>query len=511
MPLKRRNSVSSSDSSLAPNSTVPSVVLSNNSDPNLSASLGTMNRTSQSDLLGVDRDGGPVSSGEFKQYKRRWILLSIVFFLNYTNATMWICFAPVADSTASYFGVSLSWVNMLTAIYFIIFIPFNFVGTYMAERFGLKPLMISAALINMIGGLLRVLAIYLFDDIQTQFIVLFIGQSITAVAQAFILIQPTKLAAYWFAPDERTIANAAGTIANEFGLMVAFLATPFIVNNDPSNVEKMVLVWSLPSVIPSVICLVFVRTGSYPPIPPSPSGAVASMGFKDSMKQCLKSKQFWYLMLSFGTGLAAFSTLISLLEQVLCVNGYTDTFSGITSTVAIGSGCIGAAIFGTIADNTKKFDFIYKVCYLLACLGIALFAWAASKSDNEVFILLGVGWFGFFGLVLFPLALELSVECTYPVSESASSGIVILAGQLIGIVMLVGLPMLGQDLTSYQNDIQVCAEGVDKKDLWIANLVLSAFTCLVGVFTVVFFNSPDKRIKTEAAAASVLSSSANNC
>ena len=47
MPLKRRNSVSSSDSSLAPNSTVPSVVLSNNSDPNLSASLGTMNRTSQ--------------------------------------------------------------------------------------------------------------------------------------------------------------------------------------------------------------------------------------------------------------------------------------------------------------------------------------------------------------------------------------------------------------------------------------------------------------------------------
>ena len=71
----------------------------------------------------------------------------------------------------------------------------------------------------MIGGLLRVLAIYLFDDIQTQFIVLFIGQSITAVAQAFILIQPTKLAAYWFAPDERTIANAAGTIGSKPSLI----------------------------------------------------------------------------------------------------------------------------------------------------------------------------------------------------------------------------------------------------------------------------------------------------
>ena len=46
-----------------------------------------------------------------------------------------------------------------------------------------------------------------------------------------------------------------------------------------------VVIWSLPSVIPAILCVVFVNTGSYPPIAPSASGAVASMGFQDSMSQ----------------------------------------------------------------------------------------------------------------------------------------------------------------------------------------------------------------------------------
>ena len=75
--------------------------------------------------------------------------------------------------------------------------------------------MISSALINLLGGGLRIAGVYLFEDPATQFVVLFVGQTITAVAQSFILIQPTKLAAYWFAPNERTIANAAGTIGRE--------------------------------------------------------------------------------------------------------------------------------------------------------------------------------------------------------------------------------------------------------------------------------------------------------
>ena len=71
---------------------------------------------------------------------------------------------------------------------------------------------VSGAAINMIGGLLRVAALYMCDQGSTaQYIVLFVGQTIAAIAQALILIQPTKLAAYWFGPDERTLANSLGT------------------------------------------------------------------------------------------------------------------------------------------------------------------------------------------------------------------------------------------------------------------------------------------------------------
>jgi len=38
------------------------------------------------------------------------------------------------------------------------------------------------------------------------------------------------------------------------------------------------------------------------------------------------------------------------------------------------------------------------------------------------------GSLGFFGLALNPLCLELAVECTFPVAEGTSAGILILSG-----------------------------------------------------------------------------------
>jgi len=36
--------------------------------------------------------------------------------------------------------------------------------------------------------------------------------------------------------------------------------------------------------------------------------------------------------------------------------------------------------------------------------------------------------FGFFGFSVFPVAMELSVECSYPVGEATSSGLLFVSG-----------------------------------------------------------------------------------
>ena len=63
--------------------------------------------------------------------------------------------------------------------------------------------------------------------------------------------------------------------------------------------------------------------------------------------------------------------------------------------------------------------------------------------------------------------------------------------------MLVGLPFLGQDLTSKQEAIEVCSAGVELSDLWIADLVLAGYIVLIAIYTVIFFESPNKRLREE--------------
>ena len=52
-----------------------------------------------------------------------------------------------------------------------------------------------------------------------------------------------------------------------------------------------------------------------------------------------------------------------------------------------------------------------------------------SRYENQgILIGLSVCLFGFFGLALLPVGLELGVECTYPVAEATSAGLLWLVG-----------------------------------------------------------------------------------
>ena len=51
--------------------------------------------------------------------------------------------------------------------------------------------------------------------------------------------------------------------------------------------------------------------------------------------------------------------------------------------------------------------------------------------DQELLVILSVSLFGLFGFSLYPICLELAVECTYPVAEATSSGFLIMSGLVL--------------------------------------------------------------------------------
>ena len=54
-----------------------------------------------------------------------------------------------------------------------------------------------------------------------------VGQTLSALAQVFLLVAPTKLAALWFAANERVEANMIATMSEFLALWIYFYK-PFL-------------------------------------------------------------------------------------------------------------------------------------------------------------------------------------------------------------------------------------------------------------------------------------------
>ena len=82
-----------------------------------------------------------------------------------------------------------------------------------------------------------------------------------------------------------------------------------------------------------------------------------------------------------------------------------------------------------------------------------------DHAVNYYLILLSFCLIGFFGLPLLPVCMEMSVECVYPIPEATSTGLLFIAGQIVGVVMILFYPKLATpiDSNSYvYNSIQTC-------------------------------------------------------
>lgn len=75
---------------------------------------------------------------DFKRYKRRWGMLAIIAVLNAVNALFWLTFAPVAPTASRYYDVSTTWIDMMSIIFMIFYIPAGFASSWVLDHHGLR-------------------------------------------------------------------------------------------------------------------------------------------------------------------------------------------------------------------------------------------------------------------------------------------------------------------------------------------------------------------------------------
>lgn len=428
----------------------------------------------------------------FKVYKRRWFVLLVLCLLNCSNATLWLTFAPVADQSAQYLGVSLEDINWLSLVCMVVAVPLSLGTTWMLDTLGLRITLILGSWLNMLGALMRFCGTIDSEPMTIRYPLVMFGQTLTALAQPLIIFAPTKMAALWFPEHQRATANTIASMSNPLGILLANIISPMIVRTS-AQIPTLLLCYAIPPCIICFLATVGIRS-STPPTPPSASAeASTSEPFLQGLKLLMKNRSYLILLLCFGAGMAVFSSFSTLLEQIMCVQGYTNDFAGICGALFIVFGIVGAGVLGVYVDKTKHFIEVTKINLSLTALACIAFSVVSLLREQKATIAAVCSLFGFFGYAIYPVAMELSVECSYPVGEATSAGLLFISGQVQSVLYIILLQSLTTQLAD--SPLATCGSAVLnwRVSLMVMAGLFSFFTCMF----VLLFDTRYKRLEAE--------------
>ena len=144
----------------------------------------------------------------------------------------------------------------------------------------------------------------------------------------------------------------------------------------------------------------------------------------------MTSRTYILLLVIMGGGMGMFNCLYTLMQQLLCPSGYGNTFAGTCAALMITGGVLGAFLAGVFVDRTKKYVEALKVSMGLAvACGLAFLQLSQRPGWGGVISIVAF-FFGVFGMAAYPVGLELAAECTFPVTATTSSGLIVIMGQV---------------------------------------------------------------------------------
>lgn len=137
--------------------------------------------------------------------------------------------------------------------------------------------------------------------------------------------------------------------------------------------------------------------------------------------------------------------------------GYSDELAGGTCTVVIVIGAMGTVLFGVMAEKTGKIVEITKLCCFGAIVTVLVMSYLLLLPDVAIYILVTGGFLGLFALGVFPLALEVTVEATFPADQATVTCLIFFSSSVQGVFLMVIENWLGYPLPEKYFEIEKCS------------------------------------------------------
>ncbi|KAG0326886.1 hypothetical protein BG004_002881 [Podila humilis] len=430
----------------------------------------------------------PAGHHEYRTYPARFLGLFSIFMLNMATSFVWLSYMSVPDPAKEYLNCSSTIINLTSILYFVAYIIMAPISGWMMEKKGIKRALLFGGVLQIIGSWIRFFGDFVESTPESpngRLAITLVGQIIASGAQPFFLNLPPKFAALWFSDKGRTTATMIGSVSNAFSAAVAQLVIP-VLTTDKDSMKTTLLVCGVLTIV-AIIPAFFVP--DKPPSPPSPSAAEALLAtteepFHISLKKVATNPQFLLLMVVFGSFVATFNAMTSLIAQFSAPYGYTDEQAGYIGAAMIVSGLLGAGISGPTIDRHKQFKSVCKTMVPIAAVLLIAYNFVLRK-DMFIGTIVVSGLLGICMFAVLPAALELAVEITYPVTPASSASILWAFSQLMGVIFLLVLGALQDDELSE-------TKSINPPMIFIAAWCTA---CLVPVFLV---NAPYLRLEAEA-------------
>ncbi len=388
----------------------------------------------------------------------RWVILAVYMLLSIVIQIQWLAHAAVARPAQIFYQGQfnpdgLFNIDFLALLYMLVYIVISIPASYIIDTHGIRIGLGIGAAITMVCGLLK-------GFMAESYTGVLIAQVGLAAAQPFILNAVTAITVRWFPLRERGMAAGLSALAQYLGIIIAMLVTPMMIGTNPDKADygsgfgHMLMIYGVITAVAGLLSLILIR--ETPPEPPGDE-LLVRMSFRKGMKHILGLRDMRIILLIFLIGLGIFNAVSSMTDAIAEHMGVKDS-EGLIGGVMLIGGIIGAVIIPWLSDIYKKRKFFLVACMVGMVPGIICLSLANHLASNPDVIygitLAGSFILGFFVMSAGPIGFQYAAEVSYPAPESTSQGLLLLIGQITGMVFVAGMSIqqnhyLGAFMTAF--------------------------------------------------------------
>jgi MFS family permease len=375
-------------------------------------------------LQGSQDSASAVTMQGYEVYPYRWVILSLFMLVVAVNQLLWITFAPITSVAAEFYKVSDFLIGLLSMSFMIVYIVVSIPASWVIDTYGIRIGVGIGVALTGIFGLLR-------GWVNGSYTLVLVAQIGIAVGQPFILNAITKLAARWFPIHERATASGIGTLAMYLGIIAGMIITPFLVIQ--SGMTGMLALYGIIAFVSAVLFFSLIK--ERPKTPPCPPDQEERLLVVEGLRNTLRKSNFIWLMIIFFIGLGIFNSVTTWIENILKPREFSVTQAGICGGIMIAGGILGALILPILSDRYRK-----RIPFIILALAGTILGLAGITFAGQYWLLIVSSFaMGFFLLSAGPIGFQYGAEIAFPASEGMSNGLLLLMGQISGILFIVGM------------------------------------------------------------------------